>query len=100
MHDLIFVGDRLTAAGFRLAGIASFAPEPDRLVERIEAERKRCKVLAVTAATYAALPDKLARALRQSDAPMLAVLPDMDGATGARPPDMDEAVRRALGIEV
>lgn len=98
MRELIFIGDALTAAGFRLAGVESFAPQADRLVERIEAERPRCKVMAVTAPLFAALPEPLARELRQAEQPLLAIVPDIGASTP--PPDMDEDVRRALGIEV
>jgi len=98
MRDVIFIGDAVTAAGFRLAGVPSFAPEPARLAAVVGEERKDCRILAMTAATLDALPGPLARELVEASAPLLAVLPDARDT--APVPDLEGEVRKALGIEV
>lgn len=98
MRDMIFIGDAVTAAGFRLAGVPSFAPEPAGLAAVVGEERKDCRILAMTAATLDALPEPLARELVNASEPLLAILPD---ARDTMPvPDLEAEVRRALGIEV
>lgn len=98
MHEIVFIGDALTAAGFRLAGVESHAPEPEALTGTVERLRGEARVLAITAGAFEALPAGLRRALEAGDAPLLAVLPDVQGQ--AAPPDLEADVRRALGLEV
>ena len=78
MNDAIFIGNRRDAALFRAAGVVSFAPARSDLAERVIAERKRCRRLAMTAETFAALPPGLARELRESDWPRLVVIPTVE----------------------
>ncbi|GGD43589.1 V-type ATP synthase subunit F [Sinisalibacter lacisalsi] len=98
MREIVFIGDAVTAAGFRLAGVESFAPGPQELAAVVEAEAPGARVLMMTAAAHAALPDALARVLEAGPAPLLALVPDAQGQAGV--PDMEAEVRRALGIEV
>lgn len=74
MKDVIFIGNRRDACHFRAAGIESYCPEPERLVERVLAERRRCRVLAMTADIFADLPGGLARELREGDHPRLRIV--------------------------
>jgi len=74
MKDVIFIGNRRDACLFRDAGIDSFCPEDHRLVERVIAERHRCRVPAMTAKTFAALPGALARELREGAHPHLSIV--------------------------
>jgi len=77
MKDVIFIGNRTDACLFQAAGVVSFAPAPADLAERVIAERGRCRVLAMTESTFAALPAGLARALREGEWPRLVlVVPD------------------------
>jgi len=76
MIDVIFIGDCKDAALFRAAGVPSFAPAPRHLAERVIAERARCRVLAMTAKTFAMLPSRLARDLREGDWPRLEIVLD------------------------
>lgn len=84
MHDVIFIGRRRDAAQYRAAGIASFAPAQQHLVERVLAERKRCRRLAMTPETFEALPPGLARELRASEWPRLVLVTADDRPGPAR----------------
>lgn len=75
MFDVVFVGRPDEAHIYRKAGITSFEPAPGYLAERILAERKRCRVIAMTADTLAALPAWLAGELREGAHPALAIVP-------------------------
>jgi vacuolar-type H+-ATPase subunit F/Vma7 len=80
-ESVIFIGDRLNAIGYRNAGIHSYVPASSRLTERVLAERKRCRILAMTEAVFSALPADLARELQEGTQPRLAIVPELkDGA--------------------
>lgn len=91
MHDVIFIGDRRHAALFRAAGINSFVPAKGHLAERVIAERGRCRVLAITAKAFAALPPELARELREASCPRLEII-----NTPPRAPSLAKQLTRRL----
>ena len=78
MDNVVFIGGPRDAEVFRNAGIQSYAPPLGLLAERVLAERRRCKVLAMTESTFAALPTPLARELRESAGAQVTILPDLD----------------------
>ena len=77
MNDVIFIGNRLDVETCRDAGIPSYSPPFGLLAERVVAERGRCRVLAMTEATFSALPTHLARQLREGIWPRLVIVPEM-----------------------
>jgi vacuolar-type H+-ATPase subunit F/Vma7 len=93
----ILISDRLTAAGFRLAGIRPLvtAPEDAGAVFR-EALALHGPVL-ITAALAERVPQaQLDKAIKKADPPV-AVIPDIERT--AEPADLADKVRRALGVE-
>jgi vacuolar-type H+-ATPase subunit F/Vma7 len=94
----ILIGDRLTAVGFRLAGIRALVVDPaDAAAAFREALGHHAGPILITAALAARVPSAiLDKAIRKADPP-IAVIPDVAGA--AAPADMAEKVRRALGVE-
>ncbi|WP_343115713.1 V-type ATP synthase subunit F [Ostreiculturibacter nitratireducens] len=98
MPEVIFIGDDVTAAGFRLAGVPSFSPDPARLEEVIASEGEDCRMIVMTAEMLSRLPERVARGLLESSYPLLAVVPDARETVAV--PDIEAEVRRALGIEV
>jgi vacuolar-type H+-ATPase subunit F/Vma7 len=98
MHDIIFIGDALTAAGFRLAGVETRVPASAALAGAVDTARGQCRVLVMTTALHATLPPPLARALELGDAPLLALVPDVQAQVPVA--DLEVEARRALGIEV
>jgi vacuolar-type H+-ATPase subunit F/Vma7 len=94
----VLIGDRLTAVGFRLAGVRSLVVDPaDAGTAFREALARRDGPILITAALAAQVPPAvLDKAIRKADPPV-AVIPDVAGA--AEPADMADKVRRALGVE-
>ncbi len=90
MVEIIVVGTYRETRAYEAAGLRCFEPERRRLIERVLAERTRCKVLALTRPAYDALPAALARELRECAAPVLAIVP------AAR--DVEAAARVAEGL--
>ena len=91
-----FIGDELTAAGFRLAGVRVETPEPEAFPEAYARLRAECQLLIVTEA-YARLLDADRRARDEAALdPLLLVVGDVAGEHA--PPDIASEVRRHLGI--
>lgn len=92
---LAFVGDALAAAGFRLAGVRAFAPQPGEERAAFAQALAAAAAVFVTPAVAAKLePAELERALAAGE-PLVAIVPD----AAAPPFDPAERVRRQLGIE-
>ncbi len=93
----VLISDRLTAAGFRLAGVRPLvtAPEDAAAVFR-EALALKGPIM-ITAELARHVPQaQLAKAIGAADPPV-AVIPDI--VRRAEPADMGAQVRRALGVE-
>ncbi len=91
-----FVGDEVSAAGFRLAGMQVHVPEPAETAELFHRLCAEVDLLLVTAETVLALPDgTLDRALA-AQRPLVLVVPDSRGRV--QPTDMALRVRQQLGM--
>ena len=91
----VFIGDEVTAAGFRLAGLSTEAVAP---VESGKALARAAAEFVLLGAEHAEAmaPGELDAALRDSDT-LLAVIPDINGSHA--PVDMEARIRGLLGIE-
>lgn len=95
MRPLIFIGDELTAAGFRLAGIDTVCPPPDELEQTFDEALASAQLIIVGASCARALPVwRLASATRQRT-PLISVVPD---ALNEVPEDPATLVESALGL--
>ena len=92
----MFIGDELTAVGFRLPGTKVVMPEPAQVAEVFDRGLDEAPLVMITTTLAGMLPDdRLIEAVKQARPPV-AVVPD---ATGATPlPDMAHKVRLALGV--
>jgi len=97
MNAAVFIGDELTAAGFRLTGIATVVLEPDAAGEALRAARKQAALVIMTADLARRVPADELEAAQIAEAPMVAVVPDVLFRTAV--PDLARRLRRALGIE-
>jgi vacuolar-type H+-ATPase subunit F/Vma7 len=93
----ILISDRLTAAGFRLAGLRPLVTAPEDAGAVLREALALGGPVIITAALAAHVPAvQLEKAIRAADPPV-AVIPDI--VRSAEPADMGELVRRALGVE-
>ena len=98
MARVCYIGDEVTAAGYRLAGAESRVPTPS---EAGEVFRRACSdgvdVILLSAALAPQIdPGELSAALI-AEQPLVAIVPDAFGRHP--PPDVARDVRLALGIE-
>ena len=98
MTRVYYIGDEVTAAGYRLAGAEARVPVPS---EAGDVFRRACSDGADVILLSAALapevdPGELSAALI-AEAPLVAIVADVFGR--CPPPDVARDVRLALGIE-
>jgi len=93
----LVIGDRLTSAGFRLAGLDTVVATAEDVVARVRSAAKNRQPILLTADLAARIPaEELEEIIRQARPP-LAIVPDVSGHGDG--PDLAARVRRALGVE-
>ena len=97
MGKAIFIGDELSAAGFRLTGIETLVPEPDAIESAFADARTRGSVVIITADLARHIPPPQLEAAMLAATPTLAIIPDV--LFRAAVPDLTRRLRSVLGIE-
>jgi vacuolar-type H+-ATPase subunit F/Vma7 len=98
MARIVYIGDEVTAAGFRLAGLDTRVAGPGEAAETLRqavADDAECILLSGRLAEY--VPGTYLEAALVAAEPLLALVPDIRGE-GA-PADLARQVRNALGID-
>jgi vacuolar-type H+-ATPase subunit F/Vma7 len=97
MAATVFIGDELTAAGFRLAGARVRVPEDGEATRLLEQARGEAELVLITAACARGVdPATLSEALMAAR-PLVVVVPDAAGIIA--PPDLAARMLATLGIE-
>lgn len=93
----IVISDRLTAAGFRLAGLETAIATAKDVAVHVRAAIRRQQPVLLTADLAAHMSDEeLAGMIRRAHPP-LAIIPDVSGH--GESPELAGRVKRALGVE-
>ena len=91
-----FIGDEVSAAGFRLAGVDVHVPAPEQIADLFRRLTGELQLVLITAEVAAWLPkDLLARTLMAAH-PLVLVVPDVRSRVSA--PDLSPLLRRELGM--
>lgn len=93
----VFIGDEVTAAGFRLAGAAVRIPVAGEEAAALQEARGSAALVMVDAARAARLPAEVLRAALRAASPITVVVPDLQQEVAS--PDISERLRRQLGID-
>ena len=92
----IFIGDELTAAGYRLAGVRIRTPEPEDVLQILEWASTDSSLIMITPAFIKALSaDDYDRFMRQ-ETPAVVVVPDIRASTPIE--DFAKTLRAQLGV--
>jgi vacuolar-type H+-ATPase subunit F/Vma7 len=91
-----FIGDEVSAAGFRLAGVEVHVPESGQASDLFERLLARSQLLMVTAEVAAQLPEAQLRRALIAGRPLVLVVPDVRGRVP--PDDLAARLRRQLGM--
>lgn len=97
MARVTFIGDELSAAGFRLAGARILTPEKPAVKEAFANALDDCELILITAEYADELPSELVQQAQRANSPLLLLLPDLRRLF--EPPDLAQRIDRALGIE-
>lgn len=97
MSTIVFIGDELTAAGFRLTGIETIAPSAGAARDALAQARTRAQFVLLTADCARNIPAAELDDALLAEAPIVAIIPDILGKTP--PPDLTRRLRAVLGIE-
>jgi vacuolar-type H+-ATPase subunit F/Vma7 len=91
-----FIGDEVSAAGFRLAGVAVHVPAPPETAAVFRRLVREFQLVLLTVEAAERLPaQELQRALA-AERPLVLVIPDVQGRS--QPPDLGVLLRRQLGM--
>ena len=91
-----FVGDELSALGFRLGGVECHSPTPAETPVLFRTLRERVQLILLTVEAAQALPPDLLRRTQAAERPLVLVIPDV--RRRLLPPDRVDLIRRQLGI--
>jgi vacuolar-type H+-ATPase subunit F/Vma7 len=98
MGEAIFIGDELTASGFRLTGVETIAPKPDAVAAAFEQARLRSSLIIITADLARHIPAPQLEAAMLAEQPVVSIIPDILFSVPAS--DLTGRLRSVLGIEV
>ncbi len=96
MSGAVFIGDELTATGFRLTGVETLTPAPADVAAVFADCRRRATLVIVTAERARQIPQAQLEAALVADAPAVAVIPDV--LARVEPPSLARRVKSLLGI--
>ena len=93
----IYLGDELSAAGFRLCGVETRVPSPGDEADCLEQALQQARVVLLGYRCASRIPSATLEAALALVSPLVMVLPDWDGTEPASDPAT--RVRHVLGIE-
>lgn len=92
----VFLGDEISAAGFRLAGIPTLVPEEGQVEHELQRVARQAALILISAEAASQVSDSLINELLISLEPMLLIIPDLRERT--QPRDLVTPIREHLGI--
>ena len=98
MATLIYLGDAVGAAGWRLAGATVLCPAPGEEAAALDAARGQAALVLVSAAVAAAVAAPALRQAVSSLQPLVLIVPDLHGRAAV--PDLAARLRAQLGLEL
>jgi len=97
MGGAVFIGDELTATGFRLTGLETFTPAPAAVAETFMDSRRRASLVILTAECARFIPPATLEAALLAERPPVAVIPD--ALARVEPAALARRMKSVLGIE-
>ena len=92
----VFIGDEVSASGYRLAGLRVRVPGPDELAAALASACEEAPLVLISADIAGQLPDRQLESLLARVTPPVLVVPDVRGR--AKLEDLATRMRRQLGV--
>jgi len=96
VFPIVFLGDEVSAAGFRLAGVSVRVPLVGEEQRALTEAAASAELVLLTAAFARRLPPALLERYQSGSRPLVGVVPDVTGAVW--PEDLASDIRRHLDI--
>lgn len=96
MKLAVYLGDEVSAAGYRLAGVDARVPERGREADALLRARSETALVLISATVASRLPADMLRGALRALAPLAVVVPDLQGETPL--PDVAKRLRAELGL--
>ena len=96
MSGSVYIGDEVSAAGFRLTGIQVHVPQADNLMKLIRTACEQASLVLISAASARDIPANELNALLAGSAPAVVIVPDVHGHIPM--PDLVLRARKQLGM--
>jgi len=93
----IYVGDEVSAAGYRLAGVRVRTPRPGEAATALAEALAQAPLVLLSSAVAAGIGERPLRAALSALAPLVVVVPDLQGDVPV--PDLAARLRAQLGLE-
>ena len=97
MHPPVYIGDEVTAAGYRLAGLGVRVPAPGEAGVAFAEARTQAPLVLLSAAVAARIDAAQLRVALLSLQPLVVIVPDSRGEVPR--PDLAARLRGQLGME-
>ena len=97
MALICYIGDEVSAAGFRLAGASVIVPIPGRETAALAKARADFAVVLIDAAVAARISSRDLALARSTIVPLMLIVPDLRGEIAM--PDVAARLRAQLGLE-
>lgn len=98
MSVVAFIGDEISALGYRLGGAEVHTPAPRDVRETFKAVLATADVVMITAEAARHVPQHRLDAAQSSLSPLVIVINDARNRTP--PPDIEERVHTTLGLDL
>ncbi len=96
MAVAVYIGDEVSAAGYRLAGLRVHVPQMEDVLETIEHALRDAPLVLLGADLVSHLPSMELDRLLSGVSPAVVVVPDIRGRTPL--PDLAHRLREQLGV--
>ena len=93
----IYLGDEVSAAGYRLAGAVTLTPDAREATAALVSGCARAPLVLVSTALAAHIGEGVLRAALAATAPLVLIVPDLHGEVPL--PDLAARLRAQLGLE-
>lgn len=92
----VYIGDEVSAAGFRLAGLWTVTPLPDDVLPAIKRACEQAPLVLLSAASAQLIDETELDALLAGTAPPIAIVPDIHGTVPMQ--DLSLRLKKQLGV--
>ena len=93
----LYLGDEVSAAGYRLAGVGVRTPGPGQAAAALAEACAQAPLVLLSSAVAAGIGERSLRAALSALAPLVIVVPDLRGDVPV--PDLAARLRAQLGLE-